>query len=99
MWRHCPWILCLVVAYAPWPAQAQAPSTNATASTEEGIPIESELVRSRCGSCHKVDEHKRMSRISYRRASPENWERTIKRMVSLVDVKLDLADARNILKY
>ena len=24
-----------------------------------------------------------MSRISYRRATPENWERTIKRMVTL----------------
>jgi quinohemoprotein amine dehydrogenase len=40
-----------------------------------------------------------MSRISYRRASPENWERTIKRMVTLDHVNLDPADARNILKY
>jgi quinohemoprotein amine dehydrogenase len=41
----------------------------------------------------------RMSRISYRRASPENWERTIKRMVSLNHVSLNPADARGILKY
>ena len=41
----------------------------------------------------------RMTRISYRRASPENWEKTIKRMVSLNKVKLEPADARNILKY
>jgi len=40
-----------------------------------------------------------MSRISYRRATPENWERTIKRMVTLNKVSLDPADARAILKY
>ena len=40
-----------------------------------------------------------MSRISYRRATPENWERTIKRMVTLNKVNLEPADARNILKY
>jgi len=66
---------------------------------DEGIPIQNELVRSRCGTCHKVDDKMRMSRISYRRASPENWERTIKRMVSLNHVNLDPADARQILKY
>jgi len=40
-----------------------------------------------------------MSRISYRRATPENWERTIKRMVTLNHATLDPADARTILKY
>jgi quinohemoprotein amine dehydrogenase len=40
-----------------------------------------------------------MSRISYRRATPENWERTIKRMVALNHANLEPADARNILKY
>jgi quinohemoprotein amine dehydrogenase len=76
-------------------------TANAAAQTaqDEGIPVQSELVRSRCGSCHKVDDKMRMSRVSYRRASPENWEKTIKRMVSLNHVNLDPADARNILKY
>ena len=40
-----------------------------------------------------------MSRISYRRATPENWERTIKRMVTLNHAQLEPADARAILKY
>jgi quinohemoprotein amine dehydrogenase len=40
-----------------------------------------------------------MTRISYRRASPENWERTIKRMVTLNHVTLSPEDARGILKY
>ena len=40
-----------------------------------------------------------MSRISYRRATPENWERTIKRMVTLNHANLEPSDARAILKY
>jgi hypothetical protein len=71
------WFIALIFACAPWTAHAQPPP-NPSASAEEGIPVESELVRSRCGSCHKVDDHMRMSRISYRRASLENWEKTIK---------------------
>lgn len=87
------WLLCAICASVTTNAAAQE------AAPAEGIPVQSELVRSRCGSCHKVDEQMRMSRISYRRASPENWEKTIKRMVSLNNVRLDPADARNILKY
>jgi len=40
-----------------------------------------------------------MTRISYRRATPENWEKTIKRMVTLNHASLEPADARAILKY
>jgi quinohemoprotein amine dehydrogenase len=40
-----------------------------------------------------------MTRISYRRTTPEGWEETIKRMVSLNDVTLEPADAREILRY
>ena len=83
-------------------AQAQPaaqPAAAATASRDEGIPIDNDVVRSRCGSCHRSDDKKRMSRISYRRATPENWEKTIKRMVTLNHATLDPADARTILKY
>ena len=66
---------------------------------DEGIPVRSELVRAKCGSCHRSDDKMRMSRISYRRATPENWEHTIKRMVTLNHVNLEPADARMILKY
>ena len=89
MWKRIGCLLCVICACAAGKAAAQ----------DEGIPIQSELVRSRCGTCHKVDDKMRMSRISYRRASPENWEKTIKRMVSLNHVNLDPADARQILKY
>src|ERR1041385_3896362 len=79
-------------------AAAQSPAVT-TPSDTDGIPIQSELVRSRCGTCHRVDDQMRMTRISYRRATPENWERTIKRMVTLNHAALDVNDARDILKY
>ncbi len=99
MLKRFGWLLGILAVCAALPLQAQTRPATADASTEEGIPIQSELVRSRCGTCHRVDDKMRMSRISYRRATPENWERTIKRMVSLNHVALDVADARNILKY
>src|SRR6185436_11190031 len=34
-----------------------------------------------------------------RRASPENWQRTIERMVSINKAQLEVADARAIIKY
>ena len=92
MLKRIGWLLVVIVGCCAADASAQP-------KPDEGIPIQSELVRARCGGCHKVDDKMRMTRISYRRASPENWEKTIKRMVSLNHVNLDPADARNILKY
>lgn len=77
----------------------QSPPGPAAAARDDGIPIDNDLVRTRCGGCHRSDDKKRMSRISYRRATPENWERTIKRMVALNHATLEPADARAILKY
>src|SRR5258707_8385403 len=75
---------------------AMAPQVHAQ---DEGIPVTNDVVRAKCGSCHKSDDKQRMSRISYRRATPENWEKTIRRMVVLNHANLDPADARVILKY
>lgn len=66
---------------------------------EDGIPVTSELVRKSCGGCHSIDDKQRMSRISYRRTTPEGWEQTIKRMLTLNAVKLEPAQARDILRY
>jgi quinohemoprotein amine dehydrogenase len=101
--------LCVAagVAAAPSPA-AQAPATQAptptppdpaVAAAEAGIPVTSDLVVTACGGCHKPDEQKRMSRISFIRAAPENWENTIKRMITLNGASLEPAEARAILKY
>jgi quinohemoprotein amine dehydrogenase len=66
---------------------------------DEGIPVTSEVVRQKCSACHKADDKNRMSRISYRRTTPEGWEMTIKRMVTLNSVKLEPAEARDVLRY
>jgi quinohemoprotein amine dehydrogenase len=92
-------LACLVWAAIVCPAAAQTGAPAAAPAAEEGIPVRNDLVRAKCGSCHRSDDKMRMSRISYRRATPENWERTIKRMVTLNHASLEPADARAILKY
>jgi quinohemoprotein amine dehydrogenase len=96
-----PVVVCgLVILCVSAAAQGQNASRRAAdAGADEGIPVDSPLVRARCGSCHKSDDQGRMTRISYRRATPENWERTIKRMVALNHATLPPEDARGILKY
>lgn len=74
-------------------------SAVAQERTDEGIPVQSDLVRSKCGGCHRPDANNRMSRISYRRASPENWELTVRRMITLNHASVSATDARAIVKY
>ena len=81
---------------------AQQPAPPATAQTttpEPGIPITDNTVQTACAPCHKADAKGVMSRISFRRNSPEGWEGTIRRMVALNGVKIDPATARNVLRY
>jgi quinohemoprotein amine dehydrogenase len=68
-------------------------------AVDEGISVTSDLVKQKCASCHRPDDKGRMTRISYRRTTPEGWEETIKRMVSLNNVKLQPAEARDIVRY
>jgi quinohemoprotein amine dehydrogenase len=87
---------------APGPAAQPDAAKKAADNKEEieqGIPVASEVVRSACSPCHKIDEKQRMTRISYRRTTPEGWEETIKRMVSLNGVHMEPAAARQILRY
>ena len=77
---------------------AQTP-TDDNADALKGIPVESEDVRRVCGSCHQADADGRMTRISGRRATPEGWQQTIRRMVLLNNVQLDPTTARRIVKY
>jgi len=80
------------------PPSSQTP-VRAAADTDEGTPIDNPLVRSVCGDCHKIDSKNRMSRISYRRTTPEGWQETIRRMVTLNKALIDPAEARQIVKY
>jgi quinohemoprotein amine dehydrogenase len=80
---------------------AEAPVQPAAHATPvaEGIPVTSAEVRQACGACHPSDAQGRMSRISYRRATPENWELTIKRMLALNNAPVTTEQARVVLKY
>jgi quinohemoprotein amine dehydrogenase len=90
------------------PARGQTPAEPKAAEekrdgkdpqADEGIPIDSALVKRACGACHPSDEKGRMSRISYRRTTPEGWQETVKRMVALNGVALAPDEARQIVKY
>ena len=71
------------------PQQASAPATDKPAAgekkekEEDGIPVDNAVVKRVCGECHTSDAKNRMSRISYRRTTPEGWQETIRRMVTL----------------
>jgi len=83
-------------------AQAAAPPAAPAqpgATPDEGIPITHAKVKTVCGDCHKTDDKGRMSRISYRRTTPEGWQETIRRMVTLNKAEIEPADAREIVKY
>ena len=88
------------------PPPPQTPATGAAQTpaakppeSDEGVPITSQTVKSVCGACHKTDEKGRMSRISYRRTTPEGWQETIRRMVTLNKLEMQPAEAREIVTY
>ena len=76
---------------------AQGP-VGSTTPTDEGIPVTDVEVVKACGGCHVPDDKQRMTRISYRRATPENWELTIRRMMSLNNVQITPEVARHVIK-
>ena len=76
--------------------RAQQPPPDAP---EAGIPITDATVRSACAPCHAADGNGVMSRISFRRNTPEGWEGTIRRMVALNGLKIEPQTARQVLRY
>lgn len=79
------------------PGAQRPPETSPPA--EAGIPITDKNVQSACSPCHKPDERGVMSRISFRRNTPEGWEGTIRRMVALNGVKIAPSTARDVVRY
>jgi quinohemoprotein amine dehydrogenase len=80
--------------YQEKPATAQAKPED-----DEGIPITSDAVKAACSSCHKADDKGRLSRISFRRTTPEGWQETIRRMVTLNKADIEPEQARAVVKY
>ena len=95
------WVLavyCLAAQQDP-PSKPKEPTEAEKEEIASGIPITSDLVRKSCSPCHKIDEQQRMSRISWRRTTPEGWEHTIKRMVELNGLQIEPGAARDVLRY
>ena len=67
----------------PAAAPTPTPSPTPKVDEEDGTPITSAAVKAACGDCHSEDAKHRFTRISYRRTTPEGWQETIRRMVSL----------------
>ncbi|HWQ31584.1 MAG TPA: quinohemoprotein amine dehydrogenase subunit alpha [Blastocatellia bacterium] len=76
-----------------------SPQDKPKESSEEGIPVTSQLVIDKCSSCHKKDDKGRLTRISWERTTPEGWQQAIKRMVRLNGVTLTPDEARQIVRY
>lgn len=90
-----------LVASSPSQGQppAPAPAAQQAAATDEGVPIDSDVVIHACSPCHKADDKKRLSRISYRRTTPEGWQETVRRMAALNKAPLEPDVARQVVKY
>ena len=82
-------------AVAPTPTPSPTPKVD----EEDGTPITSAAVKTACGDCHSEDAKHRFTRISYRRTTPEGWQETIRRMVSLNKASIEPDEAREVVKY
>ena len=92
-------VVLSLFAQQPAPQQPSPARAIDEKPEDDGIPITSTVVRTACAPCHTTDDKNRMSRISYRRTTPEGWQETIRRMVSLNKVELTPKDAREIVRY
>ena len=91
----CSWLMALTLSAT---VAAQTPPAAAPLKPETGIPVTDTTVVKACSGCHKPDEKQQLSRISFRRGTPESWERTITRMLALNNLKIDAATARAVVK-
>lgn len=78
---------------------AAAGADGRPAESGPGVPVHDETVRRACGSCHRPDDAGRLSRISFRRTTPEGWQQTIRRMVTLNGVTLTPETAREVVRH
>jgi quinohemoprotein amine dehydrogenase len=64
-----------------------------------GFRIDNEAVIRHCAACHSRDSDGRMGRLSYMRKTPEGWQTSIRRMVTLYNVRIEADAAREIVRY
>jgi quinohemoprotein amine dehydrogenase len=89
------WAVILLLWAKAWAFAQPAPKPE----SEPGIPIHSEAVTKACGACHAADAKGCLTRISYRRTTPEGWQETVKRMATLNGAPVEPAQAREVVRY
>jgi quinohemoprotein amine dehydrogenase len=72
---------------------------GAPRDTTTGYAIKDRNVLTYCRRCHVTDSAGMMQRISYERKTPEGWELSVRRMITLNGVKLEPAVAKSIVRY
>ena len=93
------WLTLFAIEVGGQQPSAPAKSAAPTAKPEEGIPIADATVQKACAPCHTVDDKQQISRISFRRNTPEGWQETIRRMVALNGLRIDPQTARDVVRY
>lgn len=94
-----PGLALLIAAAAAPPAARSAPPAPTPARADTGFVIASEAVVRSCSSCHRQDDQGRMGRISYLRKTPEGWQASLRRMVTLHGARIEPEAAREVVKY
>lgn len=74
-------------------------AANPARDTTRGFPITDRATIQACGECHLRDSAGVMQRLSFERKTPEGWEMSVRRMVSLNNVSVDPATARAVVRY
>jgi quinohemoprotein amine dehydrogenase len=92
-------LVATALQHAPLPGTAAAGTYELTAARAAGYRIDNPVVIRSCGGCHQRDDDGRMGRLSFMRKTPEGWQTSIRRMVSLYNVRLDPETAREIVRY
>lgn len=81
-------------------AQGGRAGTPAPRDTTRGFAIKDQNIITACVRCHSRDSTTGIvQRLSFERKTPEGWEASIRRMVSLNDVKMTPEVAREIVRY
>ena len=80
-------------------ASARASEAQGARDTTAGFVIRDAAILANCSGCHSLDSTGRLRRLSYMRKTPEGWEASLRRMVTLNGLRIDPATARAIVKY
>jgi quinohemoprotein amine dehydrogenase len=86
------WIAATLFAVSTAGAQGARDTTT-------GFEIKDETVVRNCSGCHVRDSTGRLGRLSFMRKTPEGWETSLRRMMTLQNVNIQPADARAIVRY